>query len=141
MALDMEELQVQSRSKRKPKAKTEPMNEYLNSFAESFGEGVILLNNTLYLDTIILSNKNIAKNLIRSGNEKIALQVSELLLHPMDRFIDFIDKDVHKTKAVFKPPVFPDKIPILGIFNETWNRISDLKNDFSEELVIPAIDL
>ena len=137
MALDMENMQDQSRSDRKLKTKAVQMNDYLGSFAESFGEGAILLNNTLYLDTIILSNKNIAKNLIRSGNEKIALQVSELLLRPMDRFIDFIDKDIKKTKAVFRPPVFPDKIPILGIFNETWSRISDLKEDFSEELAIP----
>jgi len=137
MALEMENMQDQSRSDRKLKSKAVQMNEYLGSFAESFGEGVILLNNTLYLDTMILSNKNIAKNLIRSGNEKIALQVSELLLLPMDYFIDFVDQNIKKTKADFKPPVFPDKLPILGIFNETWNRISDLKNEFSEELAIP----
>ncbi len=90
--------------------------EYLQSFADSFGEGFIMLNNTLYLDTIILSNRNIAKNLLRSGNEKIGVRVSELLLHPMDQLLAFISGDAKNKKAVFKAPVFPDKAICPGYF-------------------------
>ncbi len=137
MARDMEELPLLSRPKRKPKIKTEPLAEYLNSFPDSYGEGVILLSNTLYLDTIMLSSKNIAKNLLISGNEKIAIRISELLLQPMDKFIQFIKEDIKKPKPGFKPPVFPDKIPILDHFNDVWSRISSLRNEFSEELAVP----
>jgi amino acid transporter len=137
MARDMEELPFLSRSKKKPKIKTEPMAEHLNSFAESFGEGVVLLNNTLFLDTMILSRKNIAKNLLKSGIEKITIQLSDSLLNPMDQLIHFVSEDINNPKADFKTPVFPDKISILAIFNETWARISDLKSEFSEDLAIP----
>jgi hypothetical protein len=119
------------------KVKMDNHDEYLSSFAEQFVEGVKHMNNTLYLDAHVLSTKNLARNIIKSGNKKISNSITEKLLEPIEDFIKVTEKAVSETDAEFKSIQLPDNLEVRQIFIEAWNKITDIIDNFPEDIEIP----
>jgi amino acid transporter len=119
-------------------AKPENLDEYFASYADYFGSGIMLLNNSMYLDAFILSSKNTAKNIVKSGNKKIAARVDEVFLSPLEKLMTTTQKIIENPSHEFKPIHFPEQIQIQDIFNEVWNKLVEIKYSYPEELELPV---
>ncbi|MBN1253263.1 MAG: amino acid permease, partial [Bacteroidales bacterium] len=81
--------------KKKTKEKQVDFSDYFNSFAENWTNGLSLLNNSLYLDTLILSEQKIIKNIVQKNNEKIRNLISEKIIIPVDKLIKNIENSTN----------------------------------------------
>ena len=125
------------RSKKKTKRTQNIFSEYFNSFADNWGGGIDLINNTLYLDTLILSEQKIANNLIQKGNERIRAQVNEKLFVPIDKLIKNIENSYNLANSDIKPPAFPEELQIQKIFKDSYYKVSEVIDELPEEIILP----
>ncbi len=134
---DMDEVQQKGITKKYSTLKNENDDEYFASYAEHFGPGITLLNNTLSLDAYLLSIKTVAKNIIKSGNKKINDIISEKLLVHIDKLIEVTSQVIANPEIEFKPVQLPDTIEIQNLFVEAWNKITEIQYNFDEDVTIP----
>ncbi len=137
MASDMADVLNIREAKKKIKVKIENHDEYLNFFAEYFGDGILLLNNTMHLDAYLLATKNEAKNIVKTGNKQISNTIEEKLLNPLDELIKITDQVIKDPEIEIKTIQLPDKIEVQNIISDSWKRIMELLDHFSEDLEIP----
>jgi hypothetical protein len=137
MAADMNDVSNIREAKKKIKTKIVNLDEYFNSYAEYFGDGILLLNNTMYLDAYLLSTKNKVKSIVKNTNKEISTIIDEELLTPLNELISIADQVILDPEIEFNPVQLPDKIGVQNIISDSWKKIMDLLNNFSEDLEIP----
>ncbi|GAF03305.1 amino acid permease [Saccharicrinis fermentans] len=125
------------KSKRKINVKKENTEELLNEFSDNWGKGMQLLSNTLYLDSLVLSRKNIFKNVILKGNTKINTLINDNFLKTLSLLEQNLEIMITGAETSLKPIILNNKLNILDIYNETYLKASELINDFPEELSVP----
>ncbi|NJM15779.1 MAG: hypothetical protein HC896_10805 [Bacteroidales bacterium] len=101
------------------------------------GTGAMLLNNTLYLDVLVLSRKDMAGNIINKGNEKIAVQIADKLLTPMNQLRELLKGLLEKGSSETKPPTFTDDVLLLNLFSESFSKVKESLESMPETLTVP----
>ncbi|MDD2562629.1 MAG: amino acid permease [Salinivirgaceae bacterium] len=112
--------------------------EFFDSFGQNWGDGINQLCNTIYLNAIILSKKNIAKNLIDSGIEKVGIQISEGLLQPIKILESNLNLVRQRSDQKLDSPKFAVDFSVQKIFDESYEKITQIINGLPEEFVIPV---
>ncbi len=113
------------------------LSTQLLEYAEEWGNNSRLYNNTLYLDTLILTQKNVAKNIIIGGNEKIKQLINEKLQMPMLQLKEMLSEIMEQGVSTQKAPSLTHKVSIANYFNETFSKISDLIGNTPTEMAVP----
>ena len=121
------------------KVKGNHKNSYENLFEliENWGNGITLLNNTLYLDTQILSEQKIAQKIIQKSNERIKLHLTDEIYYPIERLIQKLNKSKDLKKHEDANVNFPDKFQIKRFFLDSINKIYDIIEELPEEILLP----
>lgn len=139
MASDLEAPDALQKSKRNIKGDKEVSKDGLNVFSDNWAVGMLLLNNTLFLDLLVLSRKNIFKNVIQKGNARISTIITGTFLPAMDKLKENMnaDMDMALSGSAPKPVALKDDIDILPIYSDTYQKATEILDDFPEELAIP----
>ena len=124
-------------SKRKIKIGKDSTTDVLSEFSENWATGMLLLNNTLYLDSFVLSRKNIFKNVIQKGNLRIVNQLTDTIIQAIDQLKSNMETIANQSDSVLKTVVLRDDLNMVNIFNETFHKSAELLEDFMEVLDIP----
>jgi len=111
--------------------------EYFDLFPESLQNGVKLINNTLYLDTLILSQQKIFERIIQKCNAKIRLKVSEDIFALLNALLENIEISSNSNGTDMIPVVFPDDFQVSQIFLGSYNKITEILDELPEEILLP----
>lgn len=139
LAIDIETPPSLWKSVKKSNKQSFTIVEQLNAFAEEWGKGMHLLNNTLYLDMFMLTKKDIAINIISSGNEKIQKQVIENLIQPIQSLSEILKKLDKSEISKVKLPAFSEEILLLKYFDESFQKVSENIESVPKELIVPEL--
>ncbi|SMO52333.1 Amino acid transporter [Saccharicrinis carchari] len=142
MASDFESPTSLQQAKRKIKSEKDSTKELINEFTDNWATGMSLLNNTLYLDLLVLSRKNIFKNVIQKGNARINTLISGTFFPAINKLHEYMNADIDADAAagfVAKSLNLKDQLDILPIYTDTYHKASELLEDFPEELSIPEL--
>lgn len=139
LANDTATLEHLKASRKRKKSNVEENITLLRSFSEDWSKGIQLLNNTLLLDIIILTQKDISSNIIKAGYDKILEQVSENTLQPANKLIEIIEQVSTLPDSSVKIPAFELKTPLVKMASDAIFKISDSISKLPQELSVPEL--
>ncbi len=106
-------------------------------FSDNWVNALKLINNTLYLDTLILSNQKISRNIIQKNNKRIRMIITEGLIQSMDRIIANINAVKTASGAPITPGKFADNLQITAIVSEAHSKITEILEELPDEILLP----
>jgi amino acid transporter len=115
------------------------LTDYFSTYSESWESGLNLINNTLYLDTLILSNQKLSKNIVQKTNEKIRTLATDELLNPIDVLLKNIEASSKSAFSEIHAVTLPHDIQFQNISQELFDKIYDIIEDLPEEIALPEL--
>jgi amino acid transporter len=137
MAFDLSSPEQIKKSTKKPKTRPEKFKEYFDAYAETWGTGIELINNTLFLDSLVLSQQKIAQNIIQKCIDRIGGQVSSQLLMPMEVLMQNIEKVDKLQSTNIELVDFPEEVHVQDLFKDAYSKVSEIVEGFPGELMLP----
>ncbi len=125
--------------RKKIKGKTVNYQEDLSSFAETWGAGIQLLNNTFYLDILVLSKKTLFKNIILKGNSRASTLITDSLFSKQKLLVENLKSIIEKTQDDIEPVMLPDDVNLKEALNEAYDKALLLMDDLPEEQILPEL--
>ncbi len=126
-----------SRAKIKIRKKLKNSVEYFTVYPEEWEVGIRLINNTLNLDALVLSDREIIKNIIQKGNDRVQALLIEKVIKPIDLLLENIEKVTNLSDLDISPLRFPDQIEIKSVFHESYLKIAEIIGTLPEEMLLP----
>ncbi|MRT93926.1 amino acid permease [Ancylomarina sp. 16SWW S1-10-2] len=113
-------------------------NDYLASYADNWETAVNLINTSLYLDILIISQQKIGINLLLAGNERMSAHINELVINPILKLAENIDLVANTDTVEVKSQIFPDNLEIQSFFNESYTKLSKIIEELPESMQLPT---
>lgn len=134
---DLSSFKTVRASHRKIKQTPASAIDYLNAFADNWNDGITLINNAIFLDSRILSNRKISKSILQKTYERLLSILSDALLKPIDQLVMNIEIAQETELESLKPAEFQETIRIQHLASEAYLKITELIEDIPDEIVIP----
>ncbi len=122
--------------KKKIKVKPKYFIEEILNFPEDWILNSALLNNTLYLDSRVLSEQKIITGIVENFNEKIHSHYTEKVFASIDIILKNVKKASSDISSEMKNVYFDEKTDVRLLFQETYYKISEILEWFPEDIEI-----
>ena len=126
-------------SKKLIKSRSPQLNESINSFAENWGSGMQLLNNTLSLDIMMLLKKNQYENIISKANKRCSVPIEDSLFRKQDLLIENIRSIIQDAQSNIEPVLFPDELRLQAPLSEAFEKATALMGEMPEDYILPEL--
>ncbi|PKQ63363.1 hypothetical protein BZG02_08220 [Labilibaculum filiforme] len=113
-------------------------DEYLVSYAENWETAVNLINTSLHLDVLIISQQKLGVNVLLAGNERMYAYINEFVISPITKLAENIDIVAKTDTANVKSQIFPDNLQIQNFFSESHTKLSKIIDELPENIQLPA---
>ncbi|WP_372752505.1 amino acid permease [Labilibaculum sp.] len=113
-------------------------DEYLSSYADNWETAVHLINESLHLDILIISQQKLGVNLLLAGNERMYSHIHEFVINPISKLAENIDRVAKTDIANVKSQIFPDNLQIQTIFSESYTKLSKIIDELPENIQLPT---
>jgi amino acid transporter len=113
-------------------------DDYLLSYAENWETAVNLINTSLQLDILIISQQKLGVNLLLAGNERMYAHINEFVMNPISKLAENIDTVAKNDTANVKSQIFPDNLQLQNFFSESTTKVSKIIDELPENIQLPT---
>ena len=137
IAWGLSSIQSISQTNKTAKSKLKTDTEFFETFSENWTGGMNLINNSLYLDCLILSQQEIIESIIQKHNEKLFSKIHENITQPVLTLSANIEKAISGSFLDIKPVSFPEIIKLKDAFQDTYYKMYEFIEKLPEEIMLP----
>jgi hypothetical protein len=119
------------------KQKTKPLAEYIDGYADTWGDACSMINNSLQLDSLVLSEQKICMNIVQKSNLHIKNLIQEAIFSPVDKLLATIDKTTRLELGGIVHVSFNENLQLSQIATELFAKISGIIDELPSDLKLP----
>ena len=138
MAKDLNNHKSVKTANTKFKTRNTIQNEYLISYAENWETAVNLINTSLHLDILIISQQKLGINILLACNKRMYEHIKEFVINPISKLAEDINTVANTDNANVKPQIFPDNLQLQNFFRESYTKVSGIIEELPESIKLPT---